>query len=41
MIFDTFIGDKRTADWVVDFWPVFVAALERVLLQRLSARRWP
>jgi UDP-GlcNAc:undecaprenyl-phosphate GlcNAc-1-phosphate transferase len=27
MIFDTFIGDKRTADWIVNFWPVFAAAL--------------
>jgi UDP-GlcNAc:undecaprenyl-phosphate/decaprenyl-phosphate GlcNAc-1-phosphate transferase len=27
MIFDTFIGEKRSLTWVLDFWPVFAAAL--------------
>jgi UDP-GlcNAc:undecaprenyl-phosphate/decaprenyl-phosphate GlcNAc-1-phosphate transferase len=27
MIFDTFIGDRRPLGWVLDFWPVFAAAL--------------
>jgi UDP-GlcNAc:undecaprenyl-phosphate GlcNAc-1-phosphate transferase len=27
MIFDTFIGEKRSLGWVIDFWPVLAAAL--------------